>query len=236
MEEDLSYIKRNWEKVKEEINRVVSRIGRDKEKIEVVAVAKGCPSSYVREAFLSGIKFIGENRVQEAEKKINELKDLPIEWHLVGHLQRNKVKKAVKLFSLIHSVDSVPLALELNKEGERLGKRIKILIQFNTSGEPSKFGFKEEEFFKNIDLLMGLKNLEILGVMTIGPLTSDKNLIRESFRRLMKIRERFMKESGLDLPYISMGMSEDFQIAIEEGANLLRLGRIIFSKEFEVKI
>ncbi|MGB9857684.1 MAG: YggS family pyridoxal phosphate-dependent enzyme [Dictyoglomaceae bacterium] len=236
MEEDLSYIRKNWERVREEIEKISSRIGRNKEDIEVVAVSKGCPSSYIKEAFLSGITLIGENRVQEAEKKINELANLPLEWHMVGHLQRNKVKKAVRLFSLIHSLDSYLLALEINKEGKKLGKKIKVLIQFNTSGEPSKFGFKEEEFFKNLDNILSLDNIEILGLMTIGPLTSDKNLIRSSFRRLYELREKLRRETGLDLPYLSMGMSEDFPIAIEEGANLLRLGRIIFSRDFEVRI
>ncbi|MCS7201925.1 MAG: YggS family pyridoxal phosphate-dependent enzyme [Dictyoglomus sp.] len=234
MIDDLNYIRENWEKVRENIERIACRVGRRVEEIKVVAVAKGVSSSHVKEAFFSGIKMIGENRVQEAEKKIMELSDLPIEWHMVGHLQINKVKKAVKLFSLIHSLDRFSLAYELNKEGEKLGKKIQVLIQFNTSGEPSKFGFREEDFYKNLDSIMNLKNIEILGLMTIGPLTSDKNLIRISFRKLYEIREKLKIETGLKLPYLSMGMSDDYSIAIEEGANLLRLGRIIFLKDFEV--
>ncbi len=236
MKEDLSYIRENWEKVREKIEKVASRVGRDAKEIKVVAVAKGVSSSYIKEAFLAGIKIIGENRVQEAEKKIKELSNLPIEWHMVGHLQTNKAKKAVKLFSLIHSLDKFSLAYELNKEGEKLGRKIKVLIQFNTSGESSKFGFKEDEFFKNLDIIMNLKYIDILGLMTIGPLTTDKNLIRLAFKRLYKLREKLIEETKWELPYLSMGMSEDFPIAIEEGANLLRLGRIIFLKDFEVRI
>ncbi|MCX7846082.1 MAG: YggS family pyridoxal phosphate-dependent enzyme [Dictyoglomaceae bacterium] len=236
MKEDLSYIKENWEKIKDNIEKIASRLGRKSEEIKIVAVAKGVSSYHVKEAFLSGIRVIGENRVQEAEKKIKELLVFPIEWHMVGHLQINKVKKAIKLFSIIQSLDRLSLAYELNKEGEKLGRKIKVLLQFNTSGELSKFGFKEDEFFKNLDSIMSLKNIEILGLMTIGPLTSDKNLIRTAFRRLYEIREKIIRETNLELPYLSMGMSEDFPIAIEEGANLLRLGRIIFSKDFEVRL
>jgi pyridoxal phosphate enzyme (YggS family) len=154
---------------------------------------------------------------------------------MVGHLQRNKVKKAINLFNLIHSVDNLPLAIEIDKEGKKLGRKIKILLQFNTSGELSKFGFNELEFFKILDDIMKLDNLEILGLMTIGPLTSEAQKIRMSFRKLYELRERLKRETKLDLPILSMGMSEDFTIAIEEGANLLRLGRIIFSKNFEVR-
>jgi pyridoxal phosphate enzyme (YggS family) len=235
MEEDLSYIKNNWEKVKEEIEKTASRVGRKKDEIKVVAVSKGYSTSHIKEAFLAGIKTIGENRVQEANKKIEELKEYPIEWHMVGHLQRNKVKKAINLFNLIHSVDNLPLAIEIDKEGKKLGRKIKILLQFNTSGELSKFGFNELEFFKILDDIMKLDNLEILGLMTIGPLTSEAQKIRMSFRKLYELRERLKRETKLDLPILSMGMSEDFTIAIEEGANLLRLGRIIFSKNFEVR-
>ncbi len=236
MKEDLSYIRENWERVREKIEEIASRVGRDAKKIKVVAVAKGVSSSYIEEAFFSGIRIIGESRIQEAERKIKEISNLPIEWHMVGHLQTNKVKKAVKLFSLIHSLDRFSLAYELNKEGEKLGKKIKVLIQFNTSGESSKLGFKEDEFFRNLDIIMDLKYIDISGLMTIGPLTTDKNLIRLAFKKLYKLREKLIRETKWELPYLSMGMSEDFPIAIEEGANLLRLGRIIFLKDFEVRV
>jgi pyridoxal phosphate enzyme (YggS family) len=236
MDDELDFIKKNWEKVKERIEKTALRVGRNPEEIEVVAVSKGFPSTYIRKAYEVGIRKIGENRVQEAEKKISELtRDLECEWHLVGHLQTNKVKKALKLFDLIHSLDRLDLANAINKEAQRENKVVRVLIQLNLSGEKTKYGFKEDEFWKALNELLSYEYLKIEGLMTIGPLTTNKDEIRKVFRNLYNIWEVLRVKENLDLRYLSMGMSEDFEIAIEEGSNLLRLGRIIFSKEFEVR-
>ncbi|MFN3698880.1 MAG: YggS family pyridoxal phosphate-dependent enzyme [Dictyoglomus sp.] len=232
---ELDFIKRNLERVLERIKETAEKRGRKSEEIEVVAVAKGFPPEYIREAINAGITKIGENRVQEAEKKISQLKDLTCEWHMVGHLQKNKVKKAIKLFSLIHSLDRLELAYEIDKIAQRENLQVKVLIQLNLSQEPTKHGFIETEFWKLYDKIFELKNIKVMGLMTIGPLTDDKSEIRKVFKKLYNIWDRLRTEVKIDLPYLSMGMSEDFDIAIEEGANLLRLGRIIFSKEFEVR-
>lgn len=232
---DLSFIAENWKRVQERIIKKAEECGRDPSKILVVAVAKGYPPEYIREAVKIGINKIGENRVQEAEKKVFLLSDLPCEWHMVGHLQKNKVKKAIKMFSLIHSVDSLDLAEEINKYAGKEGKKVDILLQLNISEEPTKHGFKEEEFWRKYEKIFELKNLNIKGLMTIGPLTEDKDEIRGVFRKLYNIWKKLIELTKLDLPYLSMGMSEDFEIAIEEGSNLLRLGRIIFQKDFEVR-
>lgn len=233
--EALDFIKENWKKVIEIIEEKSTKVGRKPEEIEVVAVSKGYPVEYIQQAVNLGISKIGESRVQEAEKKINQLKGLGCEWHLVGHLQKNKIKKAISLFSLIHSVDSLDLAVEINKIAQRYNLKVDILLQLNLSEETTKYGFKEVEFWKVYDKIFELENLRIKGLMTIGPLTNDRERIRKTFRKLYSIWERLKIETKNELPYLSMGMSEDFDIAIEEGSNLLRLGRIIFSKDFEVR-
>lgn len=233
--EDLTFIKENYRKVLEIIENTATKVGRNPKEIEVVAVAKGYPVEYIQQALSLGISKIGENRVQEAEKKINQLKDFKCEWHLVGSLQKNKIKKAINLFSLIHSVDSLELAVEINKIAQKNNKKVDVLLQLNLSEEPTKHGFKESEFWRVYDKIFELGNLKIKGLMTIGPLTNDRDKIRNVFRKLYDIWERLKTEVKLELPYLSMGMSDDFDIAIEEGSNLLRLGRIIFSKDFEVR-
>jgi len=230
------FIKENWNKVQEIIYETAIKVGRNPDEIGVVAVSKGCPTSYIEEAVKLGIRKIGENRVQEAEKKISFLQDLQCEWHMVGHLQKNKIRDAINIFSLIHSLDSLELAYAIDKIAEKEGKKVDLLIQFNLSIESTKHGFLEEDFWKVYEKIFELKNIQIKGVMTIGPLTSDKEVIRSVFRRLYEIWRKLNEDLKLNLPYISMGMSEDFKIAIEEGANLLRLGRVIFLKDFEVRI
>lgn len=233
--ESLDFIKENLKKVFEVIDDKATKIGRKPEEIEIVAVAKGYPIEYIQQVVNLGISKIGESRVQEAEKKINQLKNLSCEWHLVGHLQKNKIKKAINMFSLIHSIDSLDLAIEIDKIAQKYNLQVNVLLQLNLSEEPTKYGFKEVEFWKVYDKIFELKNLKIKGLMTIGPLTNNREEIRKIFKKLYIIWERLKTETKEELPYLSMGMSEDFDIAIEEGSNLLRLGRIIFSKDFEVR-
>ncbi len=195
--------------------------------IEIVAVSKTFPSTDVIKVINAGIENIGENKVQEAEKKFLELKDLNFKKHLLGHLQSNKVNKAIELFDVIQSIDSFELAERINK---RLSKKLDILIEVNTSGEESKFGIKPEEVVEITGKILELNNIEIKGFMTIGPNTDDEREIRKAFRKLYEIREKAREIYRRDFLHLSMGMSEDFEIAIEEGATILRLGRIIFGE------
>ena len=224
--------------VKDNIKNVTNRIklackksGRDPDEITLVCVTKGVDPYRISEIFIHGIKDIGENRVQEALKKKSEV--LPgARWHLVGHLQTNKVKDAIDIFGLIHSVDSLELAKKIDREAKRQGKCVDILIQVNTSGEEAKYGMRPEDisnFLKEISLLTSIK---ILGLMTITPLASDPETVRPYLRRLREISEDVKKESipNIDMKYLSMGMSQDFEVAIEEGANIVRIGRAIFEE------
>jgi len=189
--------------------------------ITLVAVAKGFEASAVRAAFDCGIRDFGENRVQEAEKKIGQLSDLKpdITWHMVGHLQSNKAGTAAELFDIIHSVDSVRLAGILSQRAEQT---LPVLLEVNVSGEALKSGFAVDEIAGAVEEVRRLANLEVTGLMTIAPLTADPEEVRPVFRKLRELRD------SLGLEHLSMGMTDDFEVAVEEGATVLRIGRAIF--------
>ena len=224
-------IKNNVEALKGRINEACKNLGCLPDDITIVAVSKGRPVEDVSEAFSAGIKDIGENKIQEAllkykDKNINQ----SISWHMVGHLQSNKVKDAVKMFSLIHSVDSLRLLEEINKQASKINKLQDVLIQIKTSFEATKFGLGPDKLFSLLEEAVNYKNVSIKGLMTIAPLGSDKEKARPYFRSL---RELYRKANDLNIPGIklsilSMGMTDDFEVAIEEGSNMLRLGRAIF--------
>ena len=194
---------------------------------KIIAVSKGQDAKKILEAYDAGVRNFGENRIQEAVEKI-PLLPKNATWHLVGHLQTNKAKKAVKLFHMIHSVDSEKLASELDKFAEKEGKKQKILLQVNISEEESKFGMKPEETAEIAKKILQMKNIELIGLMTIAPDTEDRERIRGCFAGLRKLKEEIEKETPVSLPELSMGMSSDYEIAIEEGATMLRIGRTIF--------
>jgi len=187
----------------------------------LVAVTKGFDASTVRVAFDYGIRDFGENRVQEAEEKIGQLSDLKpdITWHMVGHLQSNKAKIAVELFDIIHSVDSIKLAEILSRRGE---KTLPVLLQVNVSGEAPKSGFAVDEVTKAVEEIRRLPSLNVIGLMTIAPLVAAPEEARPVFRKLRMLRD------SLGLEHLSMGMTDDFEVAIEDGATILRIGRAIF--------
>lgn len=191
--------------------------------VTLVAVTKSVSSSVIREAFSCGIRHFGENRIQEAEPKIAQLSDLKqhLTWHLVGHLQSNKAKKAVELFDIIHSVDSVRLADILNRRAKRV---IPVLLQVNVAGEITKGGFSTDSVESALIEIRKLPNLEVIGLMTIAPLVSNPEEVRPIFRKLRQLRDK------LELRHLSMGMSDDFEVAIEEGATIIRIGRAIFGE------
>jgi pyridoxal phosphate enzyme (YggS family) len=219
----------NLEKVRQRIATAAQRSGRRYEDIDLVAVTKTVPVEAIQEAISCGIDIIGENRIQEAAAKHPLVKG-PVRWHLVGHLQRNKVKTALEIFQLIHSVDSYRLAEEISRRSSSLGRSADILIQVNTSGEDSKYGLSPEEAIPFLESLTPLPGLRVLGFMTIGAFLPDPEKVRPCFR---KLRELFEKAREMDLPnvtmrHLSMGMTSDFPVAIEEGANMVRIGTAIF--------
>ncbi|MCM8795612.1 MAG: YggS family pyridoxal phosphate-dependent enzyme [Candidatus Omnitrophica bacterium] len=227
-------IRDNILRIKEQISDTCVRLRRNPKEITIVAVSKGRSPQEIKEVISAGITDIGENRVQEALKKYYELQDISyrlpkINWHMVGHLQTNKTKDAVKTFDLIHSVDSLHLAEEINRQAAKINKIQNILVEVNTSGESSKFGLREDEVIEFIKELPRLKNLSIKGLMTIAPRVDDPSKTRPYFKALRLLRDRIY-HLGLncDLTILSMGMTEDFWVAIEEGATMIRLGRAIF--------
>jgi len=225
----MSMIKENWDRLWERINEVCHNSGRHPEEITVVAIAKTIPVEMVKEAVDCGITEIGENRVQEAKGKYDAI-GKSAHWHLVGHLQTNKVKAALEIFELIHSLDSMKLANEISSRAERINKEARVLLQVNTSAEESKYGLEPEKVVEFAEQIANLPNLNVEGLMTIGPFTEEDTLIRRSFRELRRLFEELKAASipNVDMEILSMGMSADYEIALQEGANMLRIGTSIF--------
>jgi pyridoxal phosphate enzyme (YggS family) len=196
--------------------------------VRVIAVTKGHGVGAVRAAAAAGLSEVGENRVQEALEKQDLLPDVAVVWHLVGTLQRNKARHAVGRFALIHSVDRVDLGVELDRRAAS-GSRQQVLVQVNCSGEPQKGGVEPDALPALLDALRNLERLEVSGLMTMSALTDDTAEQRRAFRRLRELREAAERE-GHRLPELSMGMSGDFPVAVEEGATMIRLGTILFGE------
>ncbi|OMH40629.1 YggS family pyridoxal phosphate-dependent enzyme [Desulfurobacterium indicum] len=221
-------IKENLMKIQEKITKAAERAGRKPEEITLLAASKTRTPQEIREAFNAGIKVFGENRVQEARDKIPALSDLPIEWHFIGHLQKNKAKYVVKMFELIHSVDSKALVEELQKRADKENKIQKVLIEVKLSPEETKHGCKEGEVPELIDTILSSPNLQLLGFMTIPPYFENAEDVRPYFQRLRNIKEKMEEEFKRNFPHLSMGMSHDFEIAVEEGATIVRIGTALF--------
>jgi len=216
--------------VKEKIGAAAARAGRSADSIRLLAVTKGFPAETVRAAMDLGLQDFGENRVQEAEAKIAAVTPRP-RWHLVGHLQGNKARRAVQLFDSIHSLDSEPLAREVSRRAAESGKRIACLVEVNTSGEASKFGVAPEGALDLLRAAGGLEGIALQGLMTIGPLTGGPEGARRAFRVLASLRAQARTDGLLaEGAELSMGMSEDFEIAIEEGATIVRIGTGLFGR------
>jgi len=228
-------IKENISKVKERISYTCSKTNQNPDSITIIAVTKARTAEQIKEAIDAGITDIAENKVQEAIVKYNDLRpttyDLqPTKWHLVGHLQTNKVKEAVKIFDLIQSVDSIHLAQEIDKQAARINKIQDILIEVKTSPETTKFGLKPNEVIEVMEEIAKFKNINIKGLMTIAPLFDNPEKTRPYFRMLRELKDRIndLRATTYDLQILSMGMTDDFEVAIEEGSNMVRLGRAIF--------
>ena len=222
-------IAENLQTLRNKIAEICSKVNRDPKDIKLIAVSKNFSVDEIKQAIQSGQMEFGENKAQELAAKFDIFGNQVV-WHLIGHLQKNKVKYAVKTADYIHSVDSFSLAEEIQKYAEKLGKIQKILIQVKTSEEETKSGVTEKEEIKEIAKHCSkASNLNLIGLMTIAPLTEDKNLIRKSFNYLCKLKEELNSE-GYGLKELSMGMTSDYEIAIEEGATMLRIGSAIFGE------
>jgi pyridoxal phosphate enzyme (YggS family) len=222
-----SVIVENLAKVRDRIEAACGRVGRAVDDVTVVAVTKTHGADVVERVIEAGISDVGENRMQEFLEKRPQV-TLPCRWHLVGTLQRNKAGRALGQFSLVHSVDRVRLAETLSRLGGEQGETTRILLEVNTSGEATKHGFHPGDIQAAASEIAGLPNLELLGLMTIGPLTDDETAVRRAFQTLFRLKEKLERDLGKPLPDLSMGMSDDFETAIEEGATIVRLGRVLF--------
>ncbi len=216
----------NFSAIQERIHGACARAKRDAASVLLLAVSKGMPPEMVNTAVDLGQNFFGENKVQEAKAKIPQCPSRA-RWHMIGHLQSNKCRDAVQLFEMIHGVDSLALAEELNKWADKLGKTMPVLLEVN-SGEATKFGFKSEEVMEQLAALNALPRLEIHGLMTIAPWKPEPEQVRPVFRALRELKVRCEHELGAPLPHLSMGMSGDFEVAIEEGATMVRIGTALF--------
>lgn len=225
----MTAIKENIERVREKVDAAAQRSGRSLNDITIVAVTKSASVAEVLEAREAGLTVFAENRVQDAQVKVPLV---PGEWHMIGHLQTNKIKTALGLFQCVQSVDSVRLAREINEALAAENRVLPVLLEVNISGEKQKFGFDPMEVYAAVDEIKTLTQLSVQGVMGIAPNTGDMEARRASFKKLKGVFTvlKSMKAERFEMKYLSMGMSDDFEAAVEEGSNMLRLGRVLFKE------
>ncbi len=227
----MSSIGENLKKIKTKIGEAARRAGRDANSVVLVAAAKEVPPELIREALVEGVKIVGENRVQDALKKYAAI-GAEAEWHMIGHLQTNKVKKAFNIFSMIQSLDSLHLAAEMSKQAKRLRREMDVLIEVNTSGEESKYGLRPKEVVDFLHRVTELEGMRVRGLFTIGIFSPNPEDSRPCFRTLRELKEKIeaLNLPGVSMEYLSMGMTDDFEVAVEEGSNMVRIGRGIFGR------
>jgi pyridoxal phosphate enzyme (YggS family) len=233
----MSSVKENLLRVVERIEKAARKVSRNSNEIKLVAVSKTVEAARIKEAIEAGISILGENYIQEAQKKIEEIgrpacagrfgEGMPVSWHFIGHLQSNKAKYAVRLFDMIHSLDSLPLAGELNRRAEQASQIIKVMIEVNLSKEATKFGTDEEMVMHLAKGIQNLNHLSLEGLMTMPPYFDSPEMSRPYYVALRELKEKMVKE-GIPMKELSMGMSNDFEIAIQEGATYVRVGTAIF--------
>lgn len=216
----------NFTAIQQRLHAACARAGRAADSVMLLAVSKGMPPEYISAAVDLGQIFFGESKVQEAKAKIPQCPSRA-RWQMIGHLQSNKCRGAVQLFEMIQSVDSLALAEELNKWADKLGRTLPVLLEVN-SGEATKFGFKPDAVLEQLEALNALPRLEINGLMTIAPWAPEPERARPVFRALHELKHRCEQRLGAPLPHLSMGMSGDFEVAIEEGATIVRIGTALF--------
>ncbi len=223
----MNKIEKNVLRIRQRIAEAALRAGRDTQEIILLAAGKNRTAEEIRGAIEAGVDCVGENRVQELLKKIEALGNLT-EWHFIGHLQRNKVKYLPGKVSMIHSVDSLGLAKEISKRALLAGEEIPVLLQLNIAGEESKFGFEPGDIYNVIDEMLILKGVRLVGLSTIAPFTRDAEEVRWVFRCLRETKDQIEDRFGIEFKHLSMGMTNDFECAIEEGSTIVRLGTAIF--------
>ena len=225
-------IKENIRKILDEINTTANKVGRDSSEITLIAVSKTFPYNIVEKAALEGIKDFGENYVQDFLQKYDKLLQYQLRWHFIGHLQTNKIKYIYDKIYMLHTLDSLKLAEKLNKKVAQEGKSLNVLIQVNIGKEPNKHGILEEELESFLEKIENYKNLKVSGLMTIPPYFEELEAVRPLFRKMKMLLDKFSKfnNSNIQLRELSMGMSHDFKVAIEEGATMIRIGTSIFGE------
>jgi pyridoxal phosphate enzyme (YggS family) len=228
-------IAENLKSVRAQIAKAAKKSGRSIDDVDLVAISKTHAAEKVREAIEAGQSLFGESRVQEARGKIPELPS-NIRWHFVGHLQKNKIRHSLPLFELIHSVDSLALAQDTNRIAEEEGLHPRVLLEVNVAGEGSKFGFAPEKLRQEMESLLSLPRLSILGLMTIPPIAEEAEASRRYFVELRELRDQLQTEFKVDLAQLSMGMTQDYAVAVEEGATLVRVGTAIFGERSKPKL
>ncbi len=224
----MSAIAENLKRVQDRIDRAAQRSGRSADAVKLIVVTKTWPADVVQQVIDAGARVLGESRVQEAQHKVAEVTDT-VSWHLIGHLQRNKVKIALPLFDLIHSVDTLRLAREISQQAIKNNTAVRVLVQVNTSGEESKFGVSPNAALNLVGQVDDLEGVSVAGLMAIGAFAPDPETVRPNFVLLRQIRDRI----AIHKPYVSalsMGMTSDFEVAIEEGATMVRVGTAIFGQ------
>ena len=223
-------IRENIDDITKKIENTCKKIGRNPKDITVIAVSKTVESERAKEAVKAGINNLGENRVQELIKKYDELSDLDVKWHMIGHLQKNKVKYIIDKTVLIHSVESLSLAEEINKRAEKNNLIANVLIELNIGEEESKFGINEENVYDFITSMEQFENIKVLGLMTVAPFCENPEDVRWVFKKMKNIYDKIstMNLRNTEMNYLSMGMTNDYEIAIEEGSNIIRIGTAIF--------
>ncbi len=224
----------NLERVRARIGDAAKCSGRKVDDVDLVAISKTHDAERVREAIAAGQTLFGENKVQEARAKIPELPS-NLRWHFVGHLQRNKIRHALPLFELFHGIDDVDLARDLNRVAEEMGMHPRILLEVNVAGEGSKFGFQPNKLREQMESLLALPRLTIEGLMCIPPLAEEAEHSRKFFVDLRELRDALEEEFAMKLPHLSMGMTNDYWIAVEEGATMVSVGTAIFGERAKPK-
>jgi PLP dependent protein len=220
----------NLHVVQERIARALARAHRTPDNLTLIAVTKTVEVARIQEVLVAGVQHVGENKVQDAAPKITELSALPATWHMIGHLQSNKVKKAVELFQTIHAVDSLRLAQEIQARAQQQHKTIEILLEVNVSQEASKFGLPPAEVLTVAPAVAALEGIMLTGLMTMAPFVSNPEETRPYFRQLRELLQQLQDQGLSQMTQLSMGMTNDFEVAIEEGATLVRIGTAIFGQ------
>jgi pyridoxal phosphate enzyme, YggS family len=219
----------NLESVRQRIEAACDRAGREPGSVTLLAVTKSQPPEVVGEAAALGITLFGENKVQEAKAKIAQCSGR-LRWQMIGHLQTNKCRDAVALFEMIQSVDSLGLAEEINRRADQAAKTMPILLEVNIVGEASKFGYKPEQLLAELERINALQRIEVHGLMTVPPWSPLPERVRPVFQKLRELKKQCEGILGVPLPHLSMGMSSDFETAIEEGATMVRIGTALFGE------